>query len=194
MIINRIKYSNKIWARKCEIKEIYDNKLVRSFLNENHIQGFIGSKFKVGLFFENELVSLMTFGEMRKSLGQKSKKNTYELLRFCNKLNYSVVGGASKLFSYFTKNNEVSEIISYSLNSYSDGNLYKNLNFELIGNTSLNYYWCKNGIRYHRFNFRKDKLVKMGYDPSKTEVNIMNDLGYYRIFDCGSKKWIYKNN
>jgi hypothetical protein len=47
-------------------------------------------------------------------------------------------------------------------------------------------------MKSHRFNYRKDKLVKDGYDKSKTEVQIMNERGFYRIFDCGSKKWELK--
>jgi hypothetical protein len=192
MISNKILKSERIFARKCEIKEIVDNKLIRDFLEENHIQGFVGSNIKLGLFFNNELVSLMTFGNLRKSLGQVSKKGVYELLRFCNKLNTSVIGGASKLFNFFIKNYKVEEVISYSLNSYSDGNLYKNIGFNLENNTDINYFWCKNGIKYHRFNFRKDKLVKEGYDVTKTESEIMYERGYFKVFDCGSKKWIYK--
>ena len=192
MINNKILKSERIFARKCEIKEIVDNKLIRDFLEENHIQGFVGSNIKLGLFFNNELVSLMTFGNLRKSLGQVSKKGVYELLRFCNKINISVIGGASKLFKFFIKNYKVEEVISYSLNSYSDGNLYKNIGFNLENNTDINYFWCKNGIKYHRFNFRKDKLVKEGYDVTKTESEIMYERGYFKVFDCGSKKWIYK--
>jgi len=194
IIINKIGKSQKIYARNCEIKEITDNKLVRDFLIKNHIQGFVGSKIKLGLFLNNELVSLMTFGNLRKSLGQKSIDGSYELLRFCNKLNTSVIGGASKLFKYFINNYPVKQVISYSDNSRGVGNLYKNLGFNLNKETDINYYWCKNGMRYYRFNFRKDKLIKEGYDPNKTEVEIMHDRNYFRIFDCGSKKWIFEKN
>jgi hypothetical protein len=192
IILNKIgKTPNKIFARKCQIKEITDNKLVREFLNDNHIQGFVGSKIKLGLFYNNQLVSLMTFGNLRKSLGQKSKEGSYEMLRFCNKLNTNVVGGASKLFKYFIKNYDVKEIISYSDTSRSQGNLYKILGFLLIKDTEPNYYWIIDGKRHHRFNFRKDKLVKEGADPNKTEIQIMSESGYQRIFDCGNKKWVY---
>ena len=68
------------------------------------------------------------------------------------------------------------------------------MGFELYKITDISYYWSKNGIRYHRFNFRKDKLVSEGYDKSKTEVEIMSERGFYRIFDCGNKKWIFKNS
>jgi hypothetical protein len=195
MILNKIgKTPNKIFARKCEVKEINDNNLVRGFLDKNHIQGFVGSKIKIGLFFENDLVGLMTFGNLRKSLGQKSQEGSYEMLRFCNKLNTNVIGGASKLFSHFIKNYDVKKVISYSDSSRSDGNLYQKLNFKLQHETDPNYYWIVDGIRRHRFNFRKDKLVREGSDPNKTEIEIMNEKGFFRIFDCGSKNWIFYNS
>jgi hypothetical protein len=192
IIINKLGKSYRIWARDCEIKEIGDNKLVREFLEKNHIQGFVGSKVKIGLFFNNELVSLMTFGNLRKSLGQNPKNGHFELLRFCNKLNTSVVGGASKLFKFFIKKWKVDRVISYSDNSRGVGNLYNKLGFKSINNSNINYYWIVDGIRKNRFIFRKDKLIKEGYDLSKTEVQIMKELGNFRIFDCGSKKWIYE--
>jgi hypothetical protein len=193
IILNKLGKSKRIFARKCKVIEITDNKIVRNFLDKNHIQGFVGSKIRLGLFYNNELVSLMTFGSLRKSLGQSSKEGSYELLRFCNLLNTSVIGGASKLFKYFIKNYNVKEIISYSDNSRGIGNLYKQLGFKFQHETDPNYYWIVDGLRKHRFNFRKDKLVSLGYDKNKTEVEIMNGLGYNRIFDCGSKKWIYIN-
>ena len=192
MIINKLGKSDKIYARKCQIKEVTDNKLVREFLEKNHIQGFVGSKVKIGLFYNKELVSLMTFGNLRKSLGQKKEDGKYELLRFCNKLNTSVVGGASKLFKYFINIHKPNEMISYSMNSHSIGDLYKMLGFDLISETKYNYFWVKNTIRYHRFNFRKDKLISEGNDPNLTEYEIMYQKGYFRIFDSGSKKWAIK--
>jgi len=191
IILNKLGNSKRIWARQCIIKEV-NNSDVKQFLLDNHIQGFVGSKIKLGLYFKDELVSLMTFGSLRKSLGQKTEDNVYELLRFCNKIGFSIVGGASKLFNYFIKNNDVSRVISYSDNSRGVGNLYKQLGFDFIQETIPNYYYVINEVRYHRFNYRKDKLVKEGFDKNKTEVEIMIDRGFYRIFDCGSKKWEYK--
>jgi hypothetical protein len=190
MILNKLGKSNKIYARKTEVRVIEDNKLVREFLINNHIQGFVGSKIKLGLYYNNELVTLMTFGNLRKSLGQKSKEGSYELLRFCNKLNTTVVGGSSKLFKCFLNNYDVKDVISYSDYSRSIGNMYKQLGFTLSHNSDPNYYYIIDGIKSHRFNFRKDKLVKEGSDPSLTEIEIMHQQGLYRIFDCGTQKWI----
>lgn len=194
MILNKIGVTkNKIFARKCIIKEIFDIKLIREFLNKNHIQGFLPSKLKFGLFFENELVSIMTFGELRISLGNKKSENIYELLRFCNKIDTSVIGGASKLMQFFIRKYNPSNIISYSDFSRSNGNLYKKLGFKFLQNSKPNYYYIIDGKRKHRFSFRKDRLVKEGFDSNKTEIEIMKQRGYDRIFDCGSQKWIFNN-
>lgn len=195
MIKHRLGLSDKkIGARKCQVKMIEDNSIIRNFLEENHIQGFVGSKYKVGLFFENELVSLMTFGELRKSLGQKSQEGHWELLRFCNKLGYNIVGSASKLFKIFIENESPKQIISYSKNDYSSGDIYKILNFEYAGETSQNYYYVVGGKRINRFNFRKDKLIKEGFDPNLSEEKIMQSRGFFKIWDSGNKKWIWKQN
>ena len=67
--------------------------------------------------------------------------------------------------------------------------MYDTLGFTFLSDTPPNYYWVIDGVRKHRFNYRKDKFVKEGADSELTEVEIMNQRGYYRIFDCGSKKW-----
>lgn len=191
ILLNEIKKSkNKIYARKCIIKEVSNIECV-SFLNENHIQGFVKSKIKIGLYYDDELVSLMTFGSNRISLGNTNKKDEWELIRFCNKLYTNVIGGANKLFNYFIKKYSPNSIISYSDNRYFSGNLYKNLGFEYVNKTKISYYYVIKGLRYHRFNFRKDILIKNGFDKNKSEHEIMVERGIYRIYDCGNKKWIY---
>jgi hypothetical protein len=195
IILNKLKKTtNKIFARNCEIKEIKNNKLIKKFLNENHIQGFIGSKIKIGLYYKNELISLMTFGSRRVAMGKKSTNDgEYELLRFCNKLNTNIVGGANKLFKYFLNNYNPKEVISYADRSWSQGNLYRVLGFDYVNKTKPNYYYVLNFKRLHRFNFRKDKLVKEGYDPNKTEEQIMSERKIFRIYDSGSLKFVFKN-
>lgn len=184
---------NKIYARQTKIKEITDNNLIRIFLNNNHLQGFIGSQIKLGLFYDNELVSLMLFGKQRKNMGVKSQIDSYELLRFCNKLNTNVIGGASKLFKYFIENYKPKEIITYADRSWSSGDLYEKLGFEFSHKTQANYFYVVDGIRKNRFNFRKDVLIKEGYDPNKSEREIMLDRKIYRIYDSGQLKFIWKN-
>jgi hypothetical protein len=188
-ILNLINKSRKIYARKCQIREISDNKSIREFLEQNHLQGFIGSRIKIGLFYNEKLISLMTFGNLRNSMGQKASEGIYEMLRFCNKLNINVVGGASKLFKYFIKNYHPKEIISYADRSWSRGNLYEKLGFKFEYKTQPNYYYIIGDKRFHRFGFRKDKLIKEGFDANKTEHEIMLERKIFRIYDSGSLKY-----
>ena len=186
---------DKIYGRKTEIREIKDNQIIRDFLNENHIQGFIGSNIKIGLYYKNELVSIMTFGKKRLSLGSKfSQEGEYELIRFCNKLNTTVIGGASKLLKYFIKNYNPNTILTFADRRYSNGHFYEKIGFDFINKTKPNYWYFKKNelIRHHRFNFRKDVLISMGFVPSKSEREIMIERKYLRVYDCGNLKYYLK--
>lgn len=174
---------NKIYARKTEIK-LVDTKIAYEFLEKNHIQGNVNSSIKLGLYYNGNLVSLMTFGKGRVALGGNS--NQYELLRFCNELNTNVIGGADKLLQHFIKNYNPKEIISYADRRWSQGGLYEKLNFEFIHNSKPNYWYIINNNRKHRFGYRKSILVKKGHDKNKTEHQIMLDKKIYRIYDCGT--------
>jgi hypothetical protein len=182
--------NNKIFARKCQIKEI-NPKTAFGFLIKNHIQGNVNASIKLGLYYNNELVSIMTFGKLRNVLGNKIKNdNEYEMLRFCNKLNTIVVGGASKLYSFFKLKYKPFNVISFANRRYSNGNLYKQLGFNLKYNTAPNYWYVVGKERKHRFLFRKDILVKQGFNKNKTEHQIMSERKIPRIYDCGNIKFI----
>lgn len=183
--------NNKIYARKCTIKDVSFNES-KTFLEENHIQGNCVSRYRYGLYYNNELVSLMTFGENRKKLGSKSEEEHYELLRFCNKLNTLVIGGASKLLNYFIKTHKPKEIISYCDKRWSVGNMYEKLGFKLVSISKPNYFYIINGKRENIFKYRKSELIKQGFDKNKTEHEIMLERGIYRIYDCGTI--LYKLN
>ena len=186
MILNSIGLiENKIYARNCKLIKIESN-IKDTFLDNNHIQGKCTSSINLGLEYNGEIVSLMTFG--RRSI---NNKNEFELIRFCNKINTIVIGSASKLFKYFISNYDYEQIISFADTSHFNGNLYKNLGFDYIHKTKPNYWWVVDGLRHHRFTYNKKRLVKEGADESKTGVEIMYDRGYYRIFGCGQDKYIY---
>ena len=169
------KTNNKIYARKCQVKEIKDVKLVRKFLDENHIQGFVSSKIKLGLYYNSELVSIMLFD---KNEGRKKmKESEWNLSRFCNKLNLSVVGGASKLLSYFKKYN-LKRIVSYADNDWSIGELYLKLGFKEVNKTNSDYKYIVEGKRIHKSRFRK----------SKTGISESN-IDLLKVYDCGKIKF-----
>jgi very-short-patch-repair endonuclease len=182
----------KIFARKCEVREI-NSKDSGRFLEKYHIQGNSKSPIRLGLFSKNRLVSVMTFSKPRSSLGARVKEeNSYELVRFCAINNFTVIGGASKMLSYFEKTYNPVKITSYADRRWSMGELYKTLGFKFTHNTPMNYWYTKDfETRLHRFGFQKHLLEKKleDYDKEKTEHENMLDHGYYRVYDCGSKKF-----
>ncbi len=175
------KFDRIIYARKTEIRNV-EIEEERNFLNENHIQGYIPSSLCWGLYYENELISLMSFGKSR-----FNKNYEWELLRFVNKLNTKVIGGASKLFN----NTGITNIISYCDLRYFTGNIYEKLGFELLGQSKPNYYYVKNSNRYSRIKFQKHKLKDLleNFDEELTEKENMKNNKYKIIYDCGMLVW-----
>ena len=189
LILSKLGLCKKIYARKCKLKEV-TSKESKQFLTTNHLQGNVNSSIRIGLYYNDELVSLMTFGKNRKSLNSNSNKDSYELYRFCNKKNVQVIGGASKILNHFIKKYQPSKIISFASNDISNGNLYYKLGFYKVGETAS--YWYidpKTMSRHHRYKFRKSELIKMGYDKNMSEKDIMDALKYLRIYDTGQSKF-----
>ena len=188
MILNALSASKeKIHARKCLLKKI-SSKESREFFEENHIQGNCHASHRYGLYYFGRLVAAMTFGKRRICVGSKSKKSEFELLRFCCLKFTSVVGGASKLFKAFMENNP-EKITTYCDKRWGSGKIYEILGFKRLKDTPPNYFYVRGNKRHGRFGFRKDVLVKQGHDGQKTELQIMQELGYNRIYDCGSMKF-----
>ena len=184
-------YKEKIYARECVVGMVSPSE-ARDFLTNNHIQGPCDSKYRYGLYHAGKLVSLMTFGSKRICMGNRST-NGYELVRFCSLQNIIVVGGASKLLSHFQRDHH-GDIISFASHDISNGMLYERLGFEKDSESTSSYWYIDQKFRrYHRYHFTKHKLVEMGYDKEKSESAIMEELGYFKIYDTGQSKYIKKS-
>lgn len=177
--------NNRIYARKCETRPV--SKIdANNFYNVNHIQGKCNGTH-TGLYYNNELVSLMSWS-----------KN--ELIRFANLRDTVVVGAYSKLFKCSKPNYE--ELISFSFNDYSNGNVYRNNGWELIGIVKPRYWWIKDNIVLNRRDCQKKNISKKfpeyyNYEDKsdkRTERELMIGLGFVQMFDSGKQKWRYINN
>jgi len=187
-ILEKSKYS--VYGRDCHVKEITSHQCV-IFLKQNHLQGPDRSSVKLGLFDPNDnLVSVMTFLKPR-----FNSNFQYEIGRLCNKIDIDVIGGTSKLFSYFLKNYRPTSIVSYNDRRYFDGQIYINLGFKFLGNTPPNYFYIVDNYQtiQNRLNWQKCKLKKKlhVFDPSLSEWENMKLNGYDRIWDCGNGKWVW---
>jgi hypothetical protein len=184
IIKNKLSFSEKIYARKCKIQMI-DVKTKNKFLNENHLQGEDKSSVYFGLYYEDQLVSIMTFGTPR-----YNKNYEWEIIRFCNKLNTVTMGTASKLLAHFEETYKPKSIITYADLRYSNGNLYKNLGFTLLHTSQPNYFYINvsNLQIITRLNAQKHKLKNIPnfiFDPTLSEAQNMFTNKFRRIWDCG---------
>lgn len=196
-IRNILKINDKpsVYARKCEIKEI-STKQKNEFLNKNHIQGEDKSNVKLGAFYEERLVSVMTFS---KNIKANKEKGVFELKRFASDIDYNVVGMFSKFISYFKKNYEFSSMFSFldiRWNCDEKNNVYNKNGFILTRTTNPDYTYYNSKIsrykRFHKFGFSKNNIKKRFgdiYSDEKTEWGMMQEKGYDRVWDCGKFKF-----
>lgn len=177
---------SSIYARKCEVKSL-SNKDANRFIEQWHLQGKCNAKIALGLFFGDELISVMTFSKSR-----FNQNYDYELIRFCSSKN--VVGAGSKMFAWFVKTYQPNSVVSYSDNRWGNGKLYVKMGFEKDDKPmESSYCYTDYQSRFNRQKFQKHKLVKEGYDSSKSEAEIMRERGFAKIYDCGQTTWKWNN-
>ena len=191
LIKNKLQADIAIYARKCSICEIsqYD---ANKFLKQYHLQnGATKQTICLGLFYENELVQVMTFGKPR-----YNKNYEYELIRLCS--SKRIIGGTKRLFKYFVETYKPNTIISYCDLSKFTGKVYTDLGFVQsyvsIGkhwyNMSTNKHFTDNYLRMHG----ADRLLGTSYGKGSSNEEIMLKHGYVEIYDCGQATYVWHAN
>lgn len=178
----------KIYARKCVIKNLSTQEYI-DFCNTNHLQNAANASVKLGLFYEDELVEVMSFSQPR-----FTKKYQWEIIRECSKNQYAVIGGKEKLFNHFLKTYDPSSIISYCDQRWFDGGSYLRLGFKLDHISKPSYFYYKKGDVLQRYQCQKHMLSSFleRYDPELTESDNMNLNGFMKLFDFGEKVFVWK--
>lgn len=179
----------RIYARKTIIRLI-DKGDAQLFLNDNHIQGFVGASVHIGLF-DKKNNNLVAVGSFLKTGGN------YHLVRFATSC--SVVGGFSKLINYFEKSYNYEKLITFADLSFSDGGLYENNGFIFCKLIKPDYsYIMSNKItRFHKFGFRKEKFKNNSsfiFEEGLTEKELANLNGLERIWDLGKLRFVKEHS
>lgn len=196
-IINLIKRElnidkpNIIYGRKTYIHTI-DSDTAKNFLELYHIAGNATSSIQVGMFFDNELIGVITLGKPR-----FNNKYEYEIIRLCWKDNTAVIGGTNKLIRYVIKKYNIKSLITYADLSKFNGMSYKKFGFKVDGITDPNYiWWTSNGNEVlTRYQTQKHKLIQLGLGKAdETEEEIMTKMGYNKIYDCGNMRYTWIRN
>ncbi len=194
MLSYKLGVSERIYARKTDMIEL-SSRDAKKFYDNNHIQGGYNTHgYSYGLVYDGEVVSAMTFSKPR-----YSDKYDYELLRFANKLGYTVVGGASKLLYMFEKSVHPKSIISYSNRNFSktsEHSLYSILGFKYIKHTKPMYIWVNSytGETLSRYQTQTSKLKMLDDfrkdNPNETEYEYMSKKGYLKVSKVGNDLYV----
>ena len=190
-VINLLLSKKIVYAKNCELKEV-SKKECDKFLNFYHLQNTCnGQKVKYGLYYNNELVQIMTFGKPR-----YNKNYEWELLRLCSNKDYKIVGGSEKLFKKFIRHYNPQNIISYCDNSKFSGEVYKRLEMILLSKGSPSCNWSKgkekitNNLLMQR---GYDQLFNANYGKGTPNRNLMIQNGWVEVYDCGQSSYIWNN-
>ena len=178
-----------LYARKLHIKEV-DKDECSDFLNKYHIQNNCrGQEVRLGLYDDNKLVQIMTFGKPR-----YNKNYEWELLRLCSHKDYKIVGGAKRLFTHFITDYKPNSIISYCDYSKFTGDVYKELGFKCLGNSEPSKHWSKNDKHITDNLLRQrgyDQLFKTNYGKGTSNEQLMLENGWLPIYDCGQLTFVW---
>ena len=177
-------YKEIIYARNCVLS--INHSETRNFLNKNHLQGApTNIALSISLLFNDEIVGCISYGRHHRN----HNKNEIILNRLCFKTNTQIIGGAKRLFTNSLAHlNQYEKIVSWSDNRWSDGSVYKHLDFTLSKELPIQYWYYKSGQLYSMQSKQK-KVINCPLNM--TEREYMLQQGYNRIWDCGKKRWEY---
>ena len=178
--------NNIIGARECTVHKLKASD-ANKFFDENHLQSASRTTIAYGLYNKDKLISCMSFSKPR-----FNKKYDYELIRFANTLDTTVLGGFQRLLKTF-RNEYKGSIISYANRRLFNGEIYKSAGFKELHTTPPGYIWINHDLNIiSRYKTQKHKLIKnIGENISHlSEPEIMENLGYSKLWDCGQKVFI----
>lgn len=191
-VVNLILDRNVIYARNCTLKEVSRTE-VTEFEDSYHIQNSCrGQIICLGLYYESELIQLMTFGRPR-----YNSKYEWELLRLCTKTGYNVVGGSEKLFKHFIDTYHPISIISYCDIAKFSGDVYLRLGFKFDHHSGVAKVWSKNRSKITDNLLRQrgyDQLFNTDYGKGVDNELLMLKHGWLPIYDCGQNVYIWKKD
>lgn len=189
---------NKISAKKLNLKKI-KQKDANEFLNIYHFQG--GTKeqsYCYGLFLDNVLIAVGTFGKSR-----FNKNYEYEFIRYAVKSGFIVHGASQRLFNAFINEVNPISVISYIDFDHStkQTTFLNTLGFEEIKNSGPVLSW---------FNLKKkskitdlalvlqgaDRLLGTNYGSIKNSglnnKEIMLKEGFLPVYNSGNRVFVWK--
>lgn len=167
-------FQDKIYARKCVIKIVGVDE-AQKFLEKNHLMGKFKSAKHLGLYYNNNLVSMISY---------KKHKKGVDISRFCSIKYKQVIGGLSRLIKRVEKDNPNIEYIQYFVDLRYGSSDIVGLGFKHI-KTTLGFWWTD------RYNVYNRLYCKANMDERKlTQKEHAEELKLYKLYDAGQAKFI----
>lgn len=181
-----------LYARNLTVKEVSDPQC-KEFEVKYHLQNSCKNQsVKYGLFDDNELVEIMTFGKPR-----YTQQYEWELLRLCTSSDCAVVGGAEKLFKHFIQEHDPKSIISYCDLSKFNGDVYQRLGMELDHISPPAKIWSNGTERITDNLLRQrgyDQLFNTNYGKGTSNEALILENGWLPVYDCGQAVYIFHSD
>ncbi|WP_140936971.1 hypothetical protein [Sphingobacterium lumbrici] len=139
-------FGNRIYARDTVVARI-DKRVSMEFQEDHHLQSALPGKYRYGLYYKGDLVSIAVFSGGRKMNDTPLDYRSFELLRFCHKRPYIVIGGLSKLIKAFSNNFKPGDIMTYADLDWCQDSSLEKIGFEPIHKTQPQLILVRNGFR-----------------------------------------------
>ncbi|WP_133551677.1 hypothetical protein [Pedobacter duraquae] len=152
-IFSLLGLNKRIHGRKTEAVAVHQAE-ADEFMDKYHIQGAVKSRYKYALKCHGEIVAMATFSSARTMTQYQHEHRSVELIRFAAKSGVTVVGGLTKLITYYRSRHTVHDIMSYADRDWSAGKGYLVAGFllkEIIDPTEL---WIDSTNMKRYFNHR----------------------------------------
>ena len=151
IIQSKLQLNKKIFARKCAVKKISKEE-ASDFLNLYHMMNSTQSAYNYALFLEDELLAVCSFSKGRKMNRLPEHLRSFELIRFCCKEGYTIVGGLTKIIKTFCREKGVGDIMTYVDKQFSSGESFEKAGFILHGETGAH------GFLINKKNFERSMI------------------------------------
>ncbi|TCC90439.1 hypothetical protein EZ428_14285 [Pedobacter frigiditerrae] len=177
-------------GRKAKIVTL-NLKQASTFLNDNHLQGYIKAKYHYGLMDNDKLIAIASFSEARPMKSKGENYHSAELVRFASIDGLTIVGGLSKLIKHFLKQVKVNDLMSYADRDWSLGKGYDKLGFQLNQITAPAFIYINIESLTRYFPHRLPKVI-LGKFEAQNVLNLDEFLalnGYFKLFNTGNLKY-----
>ena len=124
--------------------------------------------------------------------------NEWKMRRFTDDIKFSLQDICAKFINYFEQNyyfNKITLFLDRRWENNDNINIYTKTGFieECVLKPDF-YYTNGHGKRLNKFSFCKQTLhKKYNLSMSMTKTEMLKELGYDRIWDCGFIKYVYYN-